>query len=62
MITPAASAPQAPAQMPASSFDIQDPGVCDTRTHADEIRAAHGCVPSPEAAVAMGVTPASGGE
>ena len=33
----------------------------DTRTHGDEIRAAHGCVPSPEAAVHMGVTPASGG-
>jgi hypothetical protein len=33
----------------------------DTRTHADEIRAAHGCVPSPEAAVKKGVTPASGG-
>jgi hypothetical protein len=33
----------------------------DTRTHADEVRQVHGCVPSPEAAVAMGVTPASGG-
>jgi hypothetical protein len=33
----------------------------DTRTHAGEIRAAHGCVPSPEAAVKKGVTPANGG-
>jgi hypothetical protein len=33
----------------------------DMRTHQDEIRAAHGCVPSPEAAVKKGVTPASGG-
>jgi hypothetical protein len=33
----------------------------DTRTHELEVMAAHGCVPSPEAAVAMGVTPASGG-
>ena len=33
----------------------------DTRTHQDEIMAAHGCVPSPEAAVNMGVTPSSGG-
>jgi hypothetical protein len=32
----------------------------DRRVHADEIRGAHGCVPSPEAAVNMGVTPSSG--
>jgi hypothetical protein len=33
----------------------------DTREHSAEIMASHGCVPSPEAAVNMGVTPASGG-
>jgi hypothetical protein len=62
VITPADSAPVPPAQggvLDASWY--REGAAQDTRDHNSEVMAAHGCVPGPEAAVAMGVTPASGG-
>jgi hypothetical protein len=71
MITPHASPPTAPAQMPALDrswyHSVGEDNAAQVaedwqaNIHGDEIRASHGCAPSPEAAVAMGVTPASGG-
>ena len=62
MITPAATPPAPPEQGGVlDSSWYREPAPMDTRTHELEVMAAHGCVPSPEAAVAMGVTPASGG-
>jgi hypothetical protein len=62
MITPAATPPTEPAQGGVlDSSWYREPVPMDTRTHELEVMTAHGCVPSPAAAVAMGVTPASGG-
>jgi len=63
VITPAASPPVPPEQMPAldtSWYREANAMVWDTRDHDTEMAVAHGSVPSPAAAVASGVTPASG--
>jgi hypothetical protein len=62
VITPADTPPTPPAQGGVRDPSwYRQPAVQDTRTHEQEVMAAHGCQPSPEASVAMGVTPASGG-
>jgi hypothetical protein len=45
----------------AAAKAYRPPAAEDTRDHNTEIMSAHGCQPSPEAAVARGVTPSSGG-
>jgi hypothetical protein len=57
MITPAATPPTEPAQGGVlDSAWYRETAPADHRSHQSEMTAAHGCVPSPEAAVAMGVT------
>jgi hypothetical protein len=60
--TPAASPPQLPAQGGVRDPAwYREPAPEDSRTHEGEMATAYGCRPSPETAVANGVTPASGG-
>lgn len=61
MSTPDRAAVLAAQEAWAAAKAARPPATEDTRDHATEIRAAHSSVPSPEAAVNMGVTPSSGG-